>query len=115
MATELELQLWEQMVFEFGVELPIPEMPKPSAELSGGVGFEFKLQCPGAPYCLNPNVEENCTIRKKYYLAIPGISITLPFPPEIAVPPLKVKVILPPSVVLPLSCPNYDKDGKPKD
>lgn len=105
---QVELELWEQTVYEFGITLPIPEMPKPSADW-GGVGLNLKLTCPGAPFCGNPDADTNCSISLLQPLEIPGLSISLPIP-EIYLPPMKLRVVVPPKVIIPISCPNYPEE-----
>ena len=104
--------LWEQKVFEFGITLPVPEMPKPSAGW-GDLGIHLKFTCPGAIYCGNPDAAKNCSIELLKPLTVPGFSIALPFPPTITLPPLKFRVVFPPKVVLAANCPNYPEEEAP--
>jgi len=104
--------IWEQKVFEFGVTLPIPEVPKPSADW-GSMGIALKFVFPGAIYCGNPDAEENCSLEVIKPLTIPGFSVALPFPPEIKLPPLKFRIVFPPKVVLAGFCPNYPEQEAP--
>lgn len=105
---EVQLELWEQQVYEFGITLPLPEMPKPSADW-GPVGLNLKLTCPGAAFCGNPDAEANCSIGLKQPLKIPGFAISLPIP-EISLPPMKLRVVVPPKVIVPISCPAYPEE-----
>ena len=105
-----ELELWEQTVIEVGIELPIPEMPKPSVDWGGGgLGLDLTLTCPGAPFCGNPDVDKNCSISVKSPLKIPGFAVSLPIP-EIKLPPMKIRVVVPPKVIIPINCPNYPNE-----
>ena len=109
----VELEVWEQKVYEFGVELPLPEMPKPTADW-GPIGLAFNAVCPGAPYCGNPDAETNCGAEVSIPFKIPGFSFVLPFPPTISLPPMKVRIAFPPKVILPINCPNYpEQEGLP--
>ena len=110
-----ELQLWEQKVFEFGIELPIPEMEIPPIDW-GGAGLNWKVTCPGATYCGNPSAEENCTLEIIKPFKVPSFSVEIPFPPEISIPPLKVRFAFPPKAVMPIYCPNYpESEGPPSE
>jgi len=109
----MELKLWEQQVFEFGIDLPFPPLPKPSVSWAPP-GFEgISLTCPGSIFCGNPDASTNCTVSQKFPYKIPSFSFTLPFPPNITIPPLKIRVVFPPSVIIPLSCPRYPKKEGP--
>lgn len=113
MAALIDLgELWEQKVFEFGIDLPIPEMPKPTADW-GDMGIHLQFTCPGSAYCGNPEADPKCTRGMKKPLKIPGFSMALPFPPDIKVPPLKFRVVFPPKVVLAAYCPNYPEQEAP--
>ena len=106
--SQIQLQLWEQQVYEFGITLPLPEMPKPTADW-GGLGLNLKLTCPGAALCGNPDADTNCSIEIIQPLKIPGFLIALPIP-ELKLPPMKVRVVVPPKVILPVECPAYPKE-----
>jgi len=116
----IELSVWEQKVFEFGIELPLPPMPEPPTEWGlPGMGLDLKATCPGAPFCGNPDAATKCSKGLKKPLKIPAYAFVLPFPPEIKVPPMMWRVVFPPTVIIPTppkgkkggGCPNYpDKE-----
>lgn len=109
----INLSLWTQKIFEFGITLPIPELPKPSLSF-GGISLALKLTCPGAPFCGNPNAPKNCSWTVVSQFKIPGFTLVLPFPPKISLPKLKVKIAIPPKWMIPLSCPKFP-DANPPD
>ena len=115
----IELSLWEQKVFEFGFEFPLP-MPEPPTEWGvPGIGLDLVATCPGAPFCGNPDAKKNCSKGLKKPLKIPAYVYALPFPPVVKMPPMKFRVVFPPTVIIPTppkgkgggGCPNYpDKE-----
>jgi hypothetical protein len=109
-----EISVWEQKVYEFGITLPLPPMPEPSADWGvPGLGLDLKATCPGAPFCGNPDADKNCSIGLKKPLKIPGFSFALPFPPEISVPAISFRIAFPPAVIIPGQCPNYPEQTAP--
>ncbi len=112
MAPVIELKLWESKVYEFGITLPIPELPRPTVEW-GPIGLNFKLICPGSAYCGNPDPDAKCSKILKLPFKIPGFSVSLPFPPKISIPPLKIRIVVPPRVILPIHCPMYPEKEAP--
>jgi hypothetical protein len=110
----IDLQLWESKVYEFGITLPIPELPKPTASW-GPIGLAFKLTCPGQIVCGNPDADKNCSWKYELPFKIPGFSVTLPFPPAIKIPPLKIRIVIPPKVILPIYCPMYTEQNAPPE
>jgi|MudIll2142460700_1097286.scaffolds.fasta_scaffold209902_2 hypothetical protein len=122
----IDLSVWEQKVFDFGVDIPLPPMPEPPAEWGlPGVGLDLKATCPGAPFCGNPDADKNCSKGVKKPLTIPEYIPAIPFPPEINIPPMKFRVVFPPTSIIPTppkgsggvpgkggGCPNYpDKEA----
>ena len=105
----INLTLWNQKVFEFGVEVGgIFELSPPPI---GWGAFEFPLgfTCPGAAFCGNP---DPCAVIKKIQIPVPGLSITLPSL-SMAIPSFKIKFAFPPSVIIPIACPEYpDKENR---
>jgi hypothetical protein len=113
MIPPIELELWEQQVYEFGITLPVPPLPKPPDIGWGGVGLNLALTCPGqgAGYCERP---EACTTKSILPLSVtvPGFSVSLPIP-SINIPPISVRVVIPPKIIIPLQCPFYSGPPTP--
>jgi hypothetical protein len=109
----MELKLWEQQVFTFGIEIPFPPLPKASISW-GAPGIDtINLVCPGSVFCGNPDASKNCGIKFKFPFKLPGFALALPFPPNISIPPLSIKVVFPPSVIIPIACPRYPNKTAP--
>ena len=106
----IQLVLWEQKIFEFGLEIQSPfALPLPSIEW-GGAKFPLVAQCPGAAFCGNPKPSVHCAVSKVINIPIPKFGITLPTL-TIAIPSFKFKFVFPPKVIIPINCPNYPGRG----
>lgn len=103
---DLEISLWEQKVYEFGIEVPPFLLAPPSIDLSTSFVFDLSAMCPGAPYCGNPDAPKNCTIGKKIVQKLPLPPIPLPnF--LFTMPPMMVRFTFPPKLLIPIFCPRY--------
>jgi hypothetical protein len=102
----VNLVLWNQKIFEFGLEITGAfAIAAPPLEW-GSYSVNLKATCPGAAFCGNPDADENCSIFKKAQVSLPGFSISLPSL-AMKIPSFVIKFAFPPSVIIPLSCPNY--------
>ena len=112
---QIDLELWEQETFTFGITLPeqIPELPPLPEVPILGISLDFRATCPGHVLCGNPDAATNCSIGKKFAFSF-SPDISLPFPPDIALPPMSVTFTFPPKIIIPVSCPNYPSDGQPE-
>jgi len=109
----IQLELWEQQTFTFGITLPIPELPPLPEIPTQGITLDLTAICPGHIVCGNPDAAKNCSIGKKFSFSF-SLSIDLPFPPDISLPPMSVTFTFPPKIIIPVSCPNYSEDGPPE-
>ena len=111
---EVQISVWEQEVYTFGIELPIPELPDLPEVPALGIELNLKATCPGSIVCGNPDAATNCSIGKKFVFSLPIDVPPIPIPPIPALPPLSITFTFPPKIIIPINCPNYPLDGQPE-